>query len=71
MDVILNTINTRATGLFAKEVTKENFKEWADHWFTVAESVKSEFLAEGLISSAEATQKHIDQQRKLTDKLVY
>jgi len=57
---LLDTILERAKSTFTLELSIDNFDAWSDHYIKVAKEVHAEFVAEGLVMTAEKVQEIID-----------
>lgn len=64
--ILYNLIHATAESYWDKKrkLTALNYKEWVVHWFDVAEKVRNEFYSSGLVSTAEAVQNIIDEQKR-------
>lgn len=62
---LYSEITNRATDTFDVPGTDPEFmRKWVPHWFATAEKFKADAIAEGLVETAAAVQRIIDEQRR-------
>lgn len=67
-DFLYKTILNEAKNSFSKNVTKENYQEWVDHWFETAEKLKNNFSQDGLVETANSMHAIIEEQKSIMSR---
>jgi hypothetical protein len=65
---LIGTLTNKAKASFGKEVTKENFEDWRQHWIKTRFDWANELRKEGLPKSADHVQQlaEFEKQRRPT-----
>ena len=59
MRTLLGTISDKASNTFNKEITKENYNEYFDHWILTGMNWALELEQEGLTKTCQAVRDHV------------
>lgn len=68
---LTKTITARAFATFAKPVIGEHFNDWCAHWAATARVVQAEFVAEGLVKTAETVDAALEFVARHTDEMLW